>query len=343
MSRSSFRRTLAAAAVAACAVPAAASAQQGPPPPPTATSGHPVKTLAQGVPTPIMFAFGAKSVFVAAGGAEDGTAKGGIFLVHKGQATRVPGTVQAPVYGLAWRKGALYASSGAKLIRYTKWNGAKFKRSKVLFNGGKSFPGFNGIAFSSAGRLFAGVSFSGDQYDAAQDPAPFAQSVVRFVRNRKKHKLVLKTVSRGIRQPWKLEFVGKDTEPFVTDLAQDSLPEPAPPDQIIHARQGKNYGFPTCTRLPGSSCSQFASPFRLLPEHSSPMGIDSIGTKLYVALFGGLPNDGPEVVSLSSKKGNNAAPKPVLKGYVAPVLALGAHNGRLYTGDLTGAIYSVKP
>jgi hypothetical protein len=73
------------------------------------------------------------------------------------------------------------------------------------------------------------------------------------------------------------------------------------------------------------------------------MGITNIGKRLYVALFGGLPNDGPEVVSLSSKKGNKSAPKPVLKGYVAPVLALGSHGGRLYTGDLTGAIYSVKP
>jgi glucose/arabinose dehydrogenase len=342
MSRTSFRRTLVAALALACAAPAAASAQQGPPPPPTATSGHPVKTLAQGVPTPIAFAFLGKASFVAAGGAEDGTAKGGIFQIHNGQATAVPGTVQDPVYGLAVRKGALYATSGAKLIRYSKWNGAKFKKSKVLFDGGKNFPGFNGIAFSSKGKLYAGVSFSGDQYDAAQDPAPFAQSVVRFARN-KKHKMVLKTFARGIRQPWKLAFVGKDTHPFVTDLAQDSLPEPAPPDQIIHARQGKNYGFPTCTRLPGSPCSQFAKPFRLLPEHSSPMGIDSIGTKLYVALFGGLTGTNPEVVSLSSKKGNEADPKPVLTGYVAPVLALQTHGGRLYTGDLTGAIYSVRP
>jgi glucose/arabinose dehydrogenase len=342
MSRLSLRRTFAATVAVACLAPAAASAQQGPPPPPTATSGHKVKTLAQGVPTPIAFAFAGKNVFVAAGGAEDGTAKGGIFLVHKGQATRVPGTIEAPVYGLAWRNNALYASSGSKLIRYRKWNGSKFKRSKVLFDGGKNFPGFNGIAFSSKGKLDAGVSFSGDQYDAAQDPAPFAQSVVRFGRN-KKHKMVLKTVARGIRQPWKLTFVGKDKNPFVTDLAQDSLPEPAPPDQIIHAGQGKNYGFPTCTRLPGSPCSQFAKPFRLFPEHSSPMGIDSIGSKLYVALFGGLTGgSNPEIVSLSSHK-SSKAPKAVLTGYVAPVLALGTHGGRLYTGDLTGALYSVKP
>jgi len=340
MTRSTFRLILVGAVALACVVPAAASAAG--PPPPTSVKGHPVKTLAQGVPTPIAFAFLGKASFVSANGDENTGAGGGIYLLHNGQATQVPGTIHGPVYGLAVRHGALYASSGAKLIRYSKWNGSKFKRSKVLFNGGKSFPGFNGIAFSKGGKLYAGVSFSGDKYDAAQDPAPFAQSVVRFARN-KKGKTVLKSVSRGIRQPWKLTFVGKDKKPFVTDLAQDSLPEPAPPDQIIHAKQGANYGFPSCTRLPGSNCSGFAHPFRLLPEHSSPMGIDHIGSKLYVALFGGIAKDGPEVVSFSSSSKNKSAPKPVVKGYAAPVLALGTHKGRLYTGDLTGAIYSVKP
>jgi glucose/arabinose dehydrogenase len=342
MTRSTFRLILVGAVALACVVPAAASAAG--PPPPTSVKGHPVKTLASGVPTPIAFAFLGKAAFVSANGDENTGAGGGIYLIHKGQATKVPGTIDGPVYGLAVRHGALYASSGAKLIRYSKWNGAKFKKSKVLFDGGKGFPGFNGIAFNRHGALYAGVSFTDPgKYDAAQDPAPFAQSVVRFKKN-KKGKLELKSVSRGIRQPWKLTFVGKDTKPFVTDLAQDSLPEPAPPDQIIHAKQGANYGFPSCTRLPGSNCKGFAHPFRLLPEHSSPMGIDHIGSKLYVALFGGLGNDGPEVVTFSSsRKKSKTAPKPVVKGYAAPVLALGAHNGRLYTGDLTGTIYSVKP
>jgi hypothetical protein len=341
MTRSTFRLILVAAVALACVVPAAASAAG--PPPPTSVKGHKVKTLAQGVPTPIAFAFLKGASFVAAGGSEDGKTPGGIFQIHNGQATRVPGTIEGPVYGLAVRNGALYATSGAKLIRYSQWKSSKFKHSKVLFDGGKGFPGFNGIAFNRHGALFAGVSFSSEKYDAAQDPAPFAQSVVRFKRG-KKGKLALKSVSTGIRQPWKLTFVGKDTKPFVTDLAQDSLPEPAPPDQIIHAKQGANYGFPSCTRLPGSNCKGFAHPFRLLPEHASPMGIDHIGSKLYVALFGGIGKDGPEVVTFSSSsKKSKTAPKPVIKGYAAPVLALGAHNGRLYTGDLTGTIYSVRP
>src|SRR3954453_15989634 len=174
MSRISLRLSLAAAVALACAIPATAGAQEGPPPPPTSVKGHKVKTLAQGVPTPIAFAFTGKTVFVAAGGAEDGSAKGGVFRVHKGQATRVPDTVEGPVYGIAWRHNALYVASGSKLIRYRGWNGKSFKRSKTLYDGGSKFPGFNGIAFRKDGALFAGVSFSGDQFDAADDPALFA-------------------------------------------------------------------------------------------------------------------------------------------------------------------------
>ncbi|HET8979381.1 MAG TPA: hypothetical protein VFN87_14555 [Solirubrobacteraceae bacterium] len=35
--------------------------------------------------------------------------------------------------------------------------------------------------------------------------------------------------------------------------------------------------------------------------------------------------------------------KRVLTGFVAPVVGLGAHGGRLYVGELTGQVFSVKP
>jgi hypothetical protein len=30
-------------------------------------------------------------------------------------------------------------------------------------------------------------------------------------------------------------------------------------------------------------------------------------------------------------------------GFVAPVVALGAHGGKIYAGDLTGSVYSFTP
>jgi hypothetical protein len=34
---------------------------------------------------------------------------------------------------------------------------------------------------------------------------------------------------------------------------------------------------------------------------------------------------------------------PVLVGFVAPVVALGTHGGKIYAGDLTGSVYSFTP
>ena len=69
------------------------------------------------------------------------------------------------------------------------------------------------------------------------------------------------------------------------------------------------------------------------------MGLGALGGKLYIALFGGT-GKGPEVVSMPQSGGKF---KPFLTGFVAPVVALGVHAGKLYVGDLTGAVYSVKP
>jgi hypothetical protein len=34
---------------------------------------------------------------------------------------------------------------------------------------------------------------------------------------------------------------------------------------------------------------------------------------------------------------------PALVGFPAPVVALGAHGGRIWAGDLTGSVYSFVP
>ena len=69
------------------------------------------------------------------------------------------------------------------------------------------------------------------------------------------------------------------------------------------------------------------------------MGLGAIGGKLYVALFGGTGR-GPEVVSMPVSGGKYV---PVLIGFAAPVVALAAHGGKVYVGDLTGSIYSFTP
>jgi len=317
-------------ALAACfVVPPAAGAQEGPPPPPTAANGAAVQTLAQGLPTPTEFAFYKRNVFVGAYGSEDGSG-GGVFRVRNGKATRVKGS-PSPVAGVAWRKRKLYVSSNRRIVVMSRWNGHRFLRSKTIYKGPKTFNGFSGLAFGPDGRLYSGIQLN-DELDQKPDTGPFARSVVSLKPNGKD----LRMVAKGLRQPWQLTFVKGNPYPFVSVLADERTP--TPPDWIVNAKPGQDYGYPTCTQAEKKPCRDFAKPIALLDDHASPMGISPIGQTLYVALFGGL-GQGPVVVSMNTA---GKQIKPFLSGYVAPVLAVGTRRGYVYTGDLTGAIYRVK-
>ena len=328
-----FLRAALAALAAWLLVPAAASAQ-GPPPPPTAANGATVQTLAQGLPTPTQFAFYRRAVFVSAfGDPEDTTVKGGVFRIRKGKARRLRNAPRT-VAGIAWRKGTrkLYVSNNRRIVVLSRWNGHRFLRSRTIYTGPAGFTGFSGLAFGPDGRLYSGVQLN-DQTDEQPDNGPFARSVVSM----KPNGTDIQVVAKGLRQPWQLTFVQGISNPFVSVLADERTP--APPDWIVNAKSGQDYGYPTCTQLQKQPCHGFAKPIALLENHASPMGISPIGRTLYVALFGGLTPEHPVVVSM------NTAGKqitPFLSGYVAPVLAVGTRRGFVYTGDLTGAIYRVK-
>jgi len=333
MIQTRFKYAALAAVAASLAVPAAAGAQA--PPPPTAANGATVHTLAQGLPNPTQFAFYKRAVFVSAfGDPEDPTVKGGVFRIRKGQARRLRNAPRT-VAGIAWRKGTkkLYVSNNKRIVVLSRWNGHRFLKSRTLFRGPAGFNGFSGLAFGPDGRLYSGVQLS-DTTDEKPDTSPFARSVVSM----KPNGTDIKVVAKGLRQPWQLTFVNGIADPFVSVLADERTP--TPPDWIVKAKPGQDYGYPTCTQLENQPCHGFDKPIALLENHSSPMGISPIGRTLYVALFGGLnTQDKPVVVSM------NTAGKqitPFLTGYVAPVLAVGTRKNNVYTGDLTGAIYRVS-
>jgi glucose/arabinose dehydrogenase len=331
-----------AAAVAACTLattPAGAAqprqAPTGPPPPPKAANGHAVRTLAHGIPTPTSIAVAGRTVFVGAAGSEDGKTPGGVFAVKGGQATLVPGS-KGSVMGVTWHKGALYVSAGSTITAFNGWNGKAFDRHGVIYTGPKRFSGFNGMAFGPDGRLYAGVALF-PANDHSKSNRPFAQSVISMTADGQD----VKTVATGLRQPYQLAFVKGIRNPFVTVLAQDAPKNVNPPDYIVEAKPGQDYGFPACTHMPAAPCKGFARPFAMLAPHSSPMGISAIGKTLYVSLFGGIGKSGPEVVAVPTTAPKKA-PQPVLTGFVAPIVGLTAHKRTIYVGDLTGSIYAVE-
>ncbi len=316
----------AAAAAAALALASPTGAQA--PPLPTAVSGKPVTRIASGVTTPTAFAFTGDTVFAGSGPAEQGHGPTGLFTLAGGTATKVPGTPPV-VAGLAWHAGKLYVSSFSKITAYAGWNGTRFSSAKTIARPLKA--GYNGLAFGPDGRLYAGVGFR-DKYDPGRDPSPHAQSVISMTAGGKD----LRTVATGLRQPFQLDFPAGARYPYVGVLGQEK--GRIPKDAIVVAKPGRDFGYPRCLFAVGTTCKGFAKPFVLLPKHASPMGIASIGSTLYVALFGGLGDGKPVVARLPVGGG---APKPFLTGFVAPIIALGEHAGRIYVGDLTGSIYAV--
>jgi hypothetical protein len=322
------RFLLSAAVTAGVALSAGEAGAQGPPLP-TAVNGQPVTKVASGVTTPTAFAFAGATVYAGSGPAEQGNGPTGLFTLAGGTATKVPATPKW-VAGLAWHDDKLYVSSFAKIIAYSGWDGTRFASSKTIARPLKA--GYNGIAFGPDGRLYAGVGFR-EKYDPGRDPSPHAQSVISMTATGKG----LKTVSRGLRQPFQLHFPDGAKYPYVGVLGHEK--GRIPKDAIVVARPGENFGYPKCLFGVGTTCRGFAKPLVLLPKHASPMGITSVGQTLYVSLFGGLGDGKPVVASMPV--GGGGKPTAFLQGFAAPVIALGQNAGQLYIGDLTGTVYSV--
>jgi len=322
------------------AVPAAEAA--GPPPLPKASNGAKVKRFASGVAVPTQVAFSGRNAFVA--GATEGPFKGGVFVVRPGskKAVRIPGTVRS-AFGIVAKGGKVYVSSGRKVVAYSRFNGKRFRNSKTIYQGPKKFNGLGGLAIGPNGRLYGGVSLN-QKYDHQADPSKYGNSVISMTRTGKD----VRVVSTGLRQPWMLTFAPGIRDPFVSVLGQDLPQNNGAPDLIVKATPGADFGFPECNWSNAQTCEDFTEPFLKLdaqpgPKKSlnqqSPMGIGAIGSKLYVALFGGTAKAGPQVMTV---KTDGTGVKPFLTGFVAPVLSVHTHKGFVYVGDLTGQIYKVR-
>lgn len=329
---------LAAATAATAALVVASATAAGPPPPPKTVGGQPATVVARGIPTPTTFAFGGGKIFVAGFGDEQNPKiTGGVYVLAGGKAVKVPGS-PPHVFGLAYSKGTLYVSGGVRvgeIFAWSGWNGKRFTKSRVVVGPMKNFSAFNGIAMGSDAKLYAGVSL-GDakKADFSKGTTQYANDIVSVDPATGD----ISVVATGVRQPWQPAFVPGHSGALISDLGQENLGKKRPIDRIVEAKSGANFGFPSCPAKP-ATCSQYDKPFATFPAHASPMGLAALGGKLYVALFGGT-GKGPEVVSLPLAGGKYT---PALVGFAAPVVALGSHNGKVYAGDLTGAVYSFTP
>jgi glucose/arabinose dehydrogenase len=341
MPRSNWCRSLLLAGLGSLVL--AAGAAGAGPPPPRAVNGHPVATVATRVSTPTSFAFDAVTgtVFVGAFGNEKTGKGGGVVAIVPGRAPALVPGIPSGVAGLVYQGGTLYTSAvtgfTGKILAFSGWNGTAFASSKTIFKAAQTVGSVNGLAWGPDGRLYGGAGLAVDvdkKGKAKKSPFPHPYTVFSILPDGTDFKVV----SRGLRQPWQMTFVGTSPNPFVSVLSQDA--GKIPRDAIVVAQPGANYGFPKCFAGVGLSCKpKYAKPLIKLPRHASPMGIQAVGNTLYVALFGGIGKSGPEVVTIPAQAG--AKPTPFLTGFAAPVVAVGISGGALYAGDLTGSVYKV--
>ena len=328
---------------------ASATAASGPPPAPKGAKGVKVQLFASGggLATPTSFAFGGGNVFEGDGGPETSGSeppKGGVFLLKGGTATKLDGSPNF-VAGLTWHKGTLYVSGGTvtakgiawQLQAWSGWTGTKFTKQKAIYTAPKKFAGFNGLAFGPDGRLYVGVDVGlvppNDHGPA--NKTPYVYDILSFNANGKG----LKVFATGIRQPWQFAFAKGSSDPFVSDLGQDSGAK-NPPDFLLKVHKGDNYGFPQCNQTNAQKCKGFTKPFKQFAPHTDIMGLAIIGKTLYMTSFIGNHGKAGEVLSMPLKGGKV---KTVATGQVAPIVGLGANGGSLYVGELTGRIFKVTP
>jgi glucose/arabinose dehydrogenase len=346
---SALKRSIAATAVIVmgCVFLAPSAGATSAPQAPKSTNGHEVQLVASGLETPTSFAFGDGHIFEGDGGNSEGSAppNGGVYVLKNGKAEKIPSALKF-VAGLAWHDGRLYVSGAeitAKgpsflLASWGGWNGKTFTSRRTIYTAPKRFDGFNGIAFGPDGRLYVGVDvgLTDGNDDGPRSTSRFLYDILSL----RADGADLRVFATGMRQPWQLAFGKGSYSPYVTDLGQDTG-ERNPPDFILHVRAGQNYGFPNCNHTISRACRGYAAPFRTFSPHTDLMGIALCASKLYLTSFAGPGGKGPggEVYSLALA-GHTL--KPLITGFVAPVVGLGLSNGYLYVGELTGQVYRLK-
>jgi glucose/arabinose dehydrogenase len=353
--RSSTRVRAIAAGAVVCGLLSAPSAlaASGSAPPPKSPAGKTVKQVAAGggLATPTSFAFGDGQVFEGDAGAETSKVpNGGVFVLTHRKGEKLAGS-PSYVSGLAWHRGSLYVAGGSltgktsaswTIEKWSGWNGTRFASQTAVYTAPKAFQGFNGIAFGPDGRLYVGVAVQGTNSNdhGPATTSPYLYSILTM----KDDGTGLKVFATGIRQPWQIAFAPGSDSPFVSALGQDKPASLNPPDFVLKVRQGDNYGFPQCTHVVAKKCKGYAKPFKVFAPHSDIMGMAIIGKRLYMTAFVGLhptaKSQGGEVLSMPLSGGKVS---PVLTGFVAPTVGLGAHGNALYVGELTGQVFSVQP
>lgn len=318
------------AITASLIVPVAASAAPPGPPPPTATNGHKISLVAH-ITGATDVAFGRGKVFVGAIGDEK-TAKGaGVFVLRGGKPVLLS---PVPVIGLLYKAGTLYGTSQNRLIAWSNWKNGKFTKQKVIFKRSpKQLPFLEKMAIGRDGRIYVGSSAAGDK-------GPLVTPYSGRLFSMKKDGSDLREVAKGLRQPYAIAFLKGDASPWVANEGDDN--KPFPPDFIVHAAVGSDFGYPACKWFTptDTACAGLTTPSIFFPVHATPTGLAARGNRLYIGFFGGTTKAGPEIRTWVPSSGGTTTTQVVRSA--VPLVGLAISGAWVYFTDVTGAVYRVK-
>jgi hypothetical protein len=315
------------ASIAAILVPAAASGAAGAPPEPVGTPGHKVVLVARGITSPTQIAVVHGHVFVAAAGDEKTGKGGGLWEISGGRPERLDPT---PYYGLVFTHGALF-TSGNNEIHSAPWVGDSLGQPKVIFERPrKALPYIETMAVGPDGRLYMG---SGDAADKGAIGAALSGRVFSINRDGSGFRVLAK----GLRQPFGIAFVEGDASPYLGNESGETTANP--PDFLVHAVEGSDFGFPACEWAPSqaAACAGKTKPAMTFRAHASPTGLVGSGSTIYAAFFGGTTKRGPELRALKTDGTSTQIVRSAL-----PLIGVGLSGAWLYFGDVGGSIYKVK-
>jgi glucose/arabinose dehydrogenase len=273
--------------------------------------------------------------------ADDGT--DAVYLVPAAGATPVKVIADAHTpLGLVWDDGTLYVASAGGIVAYRDLAGSTFGSHRTVLSLPAGGGEVNGLALSSDGRLYLGVSAPCDACDPKMEDAAAVVSVLPDGTD-------LRVVASHIRAPVGLAFLPDSDDLFVTMNQRDDLGEVTPGDWLAVVREGQDWGFPGCYGQGGAVCDGAPAPVAELDRHAAVSGVaivtgelgQAIGTSALVAEWATgvvlrVPlTDGAATVG--------AKGEPFLAGLKQPVPVALAPGGAIVVGDWgTGTVYLIR-
>ncbi len=263
----------------------------------------------------------------------------GVYLVSRWGArpVKVVGGMVAPL-GLAWVGNRLIVASLGRVTTFEGFDGARFRRRKVILPGPESGGENNNVILGADGRLVMGVSASCDHCVPA---TKWSGAIVSF----RPDGSDLRLVARGIRAPFGLAY-RRDTKTLYASMNQrDDLGSKTPGDWLAVVERGQDWGFPACYGQQTKACAGKPKPVGVLDAHAAAGGVALLngelgGTYRSSALvaewqFG--------VVKRVALGGGRDLTTTFLTGFAKPLPVLSTAGGAVLVGDWgRGIVYRIS-